>query len=103
MRAPENPIIVDELAVTKPLCPTWMMTLSLEQLEAEVLELSPGERRRLIQVLSASLDDEIEDDAADVESAWAEEIRIRVEDYRAGRVQTVPSDQVLARLRDQLR
>ena len=79
-----------------------MMALSLEQLEAEALELSPGERRRLIQVLSASLDDEADDDAG-VESAWAEEIRVRVEDYRAGRVQTVPSNEVFARLRDQLR
>ena len=78
------------------------MTLSMEQLEAEVLELSPSERRRLMQVISASLEDDTED-AAEVESAWAEEIRIRVEDYRAGRVQTVPSDEVFARLREQLR
>jgi putative addiction module component (TIGR02574 family) len=101
MRVPESPVIVEEAVRLTPA--GAMMTLSLEQLEAEVLELSPGERRRLIQVLSASLDDESEGDAADVENAWAEEIRIRVEDYRAGRVQTVPSDEVFARLREQLK
>ena len=75
------------------------MILSVEQLESELLELSSRERRRLIEVLSASLDEGTDSDPDDVEAAWAEEIRLRVEEYRAGHAETVPADEVFARLR----
>lgn len=126
------------------------MTLSPEQVQDAALAMSPGHRLHLILMLSASLEDEEDDEllddpewpaelarhiaraeaemaearaaamvdaaqrglagsgdagaeeALEAESAWAEEIRTRVDDYRSGRAQPVPSDEVFARLRDQL-
>jgi putative addiction module component (TIGR02574 family) len=76
------------------------MSRSLKQLQAEALELSSVERRALIEVLSASLDGDGDDESPEeIENAWADEIRTRLEEYRAGRVQTVPADEVFARLR----
>jgi putative addiction module component (TIGR02574 family) len=38
-----------------------------------------------------------------VEEAWAAEIERRVEDYRAGKLATVPGDEVLAEARARLK
>ncbi|MBB4637220.1 addiction module protein [Longimicrobium terrae] len=126
------------------------MNLSPQQVQDEALAMSPGHRLHLMLILSASLDDEEDDEllddpewpaelarhiaraeaemaearaaamadaaqsdqaasgdaeteeALEAERAWAEEIRTRVDDYRSGRVQLVPSDEVFTRLRDQL-
>jgi putative addiction module component (TIGR02574 family) len=63
-----------------------------EILEA-ALKLSPEQREELVEELSASLD---VDDLGDY---WEAEIRRRVADVDAGRVKTVPADEVFARLR----
>lgn len=74
------------------------MSLPLEQLEAEVLELPIQERARLAQRLIASLD-ESDEVAAEVERAWEEEIRRRVAELDAGNVELIPAEQVFAELR----
>ncbi|MBI1900394.1 MAG: addiction module protein [Planctomycetia bacterium] len=62
------------------------MTDTAARLLAEALNLSESDRgdlaARLIQSLEPSPD-------ADVDSAWAEEIKRRVEDYHAGRAETL--------------
>ena len=63
-----------------------------EILEA-ALKLPTEQREELIEELSASLD------AADLGEYWEAEIQRRVADVDAGKVKTVPADEVYARLR----
>ncbi len=79
------------------------MSLPLEQLEAEVLDLPAHERARLAHRLLVSLDDDLGEDPAEVERAWEEEIRRRVAEYRAGKVQPIPAAEVFAEARARLR
>ena len=81
------------------------MSLPLERLEAEALELPARERARLAHRLIASLDavETAEEDPAEVERAWEEEIRRRLEEYRSGAVQPVPASEVFAKARARLR
>jgi putative addiction module component (TIGR02574 family) len=79
------------------------MSLPLEQLEAEVLDLPLRERARLARRLIASLDVDTDQDPAEVERAWKEEIRRRLEEYRAGNVQAIPAAEVFAEARARLR
>jgi putative addiction module component (TIGR02574 family) len=62
----------------------------LEELESAVLALPRAERARLAQQLLASLDDEPE-----VEAAWRDEVRRRLEAYRAGQEATVSRETVI--------
>ncbi|HLL48393.1 MAG TPA: addiction module protein [Longimicrobiaceae bacterium] len=78
------------------------MSVPLEKVEAEALELPARERALLAHRLIASLDGEGED-PADVELAWEEEIHRRVEEYRSGAVRAVPASEVFARARARLR
>jgi putative addiction module component (TIGR02574 family) len=63
-----------------------------EILEA-ALKLPTEQREELIEELSASLD------AGDLGEYWEAEIQRRVADVDAGKVKTVPADEVYARLR----
>ena len=67
-----------------------------EELEARARELPREERARLAETLISSLDEE-----AEVERAWNEEIRRRLQELDAGSVETVSGEEVLAEL-DQL-
>jgi putative addiction module component (TIGR02574 family) len=66
----------------------------LEELESAVLALPREERARLAQRLLASLDEE-----ADAEEAWHDEVRRRLQGYRAGREATVSREDVLREAR----
>jgi putative addiction module component (TIGR02574 family) len=79
------------------------MSRPLKQLEAEVLALSVPERAHLAQRLIESLDDNAEEDPAQVERAWEEEIRRRIEEDRAGKAPLVPASEVFAEARARLR
>lgn len=79
------------------------MGLPLKQLEAEALELSAVERAQLAHRLIVSLDDDVEDDPAEVERAWADEIRRRLEEIDAGTAELVPAEEVFAELRSRPR
>jgi putative addiction module component (TIGR02574 family) len=79
------------------------MAKSLEQLEAEVLDLPISERVHLVQRLIASLDEEEADDPQEVERAWEEEIRRRLAEIDAGTAELIPAEEVFAELRSQLR
>jgi len=66
------------------------------------LGLPANERARLARRLIESLDERIED-PAEVEPAWKAEIQRRLEEYRAGKVQTTPAADVLSDARRRLR
>jgi putative addiction module component (TIGR02574 family) len=76
-----------------------VMSIPLERLEFEALELTVHERAALVRTLIASLDVEADDDPAEVELAWEEEIRRRIDEYQSGTVQPVSSADVFARAR----
>ena len=75
------------------------MSLPLEQLEAEALDLPANDRAALAHRLIESLDDCPDDDPTEVELAWEREIQRRVEEYRRGGVQPVSSADVFAQAR----
>lgn len=74
------------------------MALTLETLEAEVLQLSAAERARLVEKLIASLDM----DPA-VEEAWAAEVERRHAEIESGAVSLLPGPEALARLKADFR
>lgn len=81
------------------------MTMPVEQLEAEALALPSHDRIRLVERLIESLDeDESEDeDPAEIERAWEEEIRRRLEEFDSGAVEAIPAAEIIADLRQRLR
>jgi putative addiction module component (TIGR02574 family) len=79
------------------------MSLPLERLEAEALELSVEDRARLAQRLLESLDDLPEEDLDEIERAWNEEIERRIADLEAGKAELIPAEQVFAEVRARLK
>lgn len=69
--------------------------MTREELEGQARELPREDRAGLAEALIQSLDDE-----AEVERAWEEEIRRRLEELRNGTVETIPVEKVLAELED---
>ena len=77
-----------------------MMSMPIEQPEAVALELPVRERARLAQRLIESLDKGADEDPAEVEHAWDEEIRRRLEEYRTGRTRAIPASDVFRQAQD---
>ena len=73
------------------------MSIPVEVLEIEVLNLAPAERSRLLDRLLASLDPDPE-----WEEAWAKEVDRREAEMAAGRATWLPGEEVVARLRAKL-
>ena len=72
------------------------MTPQASEVLEKALSLSEQERGLLIDRLIASLDDGAADEG--VEEAWADEIKLRVDEVRSGKVETIPGDEVRRRL-----
>jgi len=72
------------------------MARELRDLVAEALELPLTARAELASELLDSLE-EISEEEAD--PLWAEEGERRYAEYKAGRIESVPADDVFARLR----
>ncbi len=76
------------------------MTVALKKkAEALAAQLKPAERVELADLLYASANT---DSKEDVEQAWSDEIRRRLDDLRTGRVKAVPARQVHAAMRRKL-
>jgi len=86
-----SPLLKRRLPEVRP------MSLTRKQIEAEARRLPPEERVLLAEALILSLDDE-----AEVERAWATEVRRRLEQLDNGEVETIPADKVLAELEELL-
>jgi putative addiction module component (TIGR02574 family) len=71
------------------------MTLPAEELLDEAMKLPESERRVLALRLLESVGDE---SLEEVERAWVEEARKRLNDIRAGRSQPVPWDEARGRI-----
>ncbi|HEX8905761.1 MAG TPA: addiction module protein [Longimicrobiaceae bacterium] len=71
------------------------MTIPLDQLEKELLQLPRDVRARLADVLAESVEKE-------VAAAWDEEIGRRLDAYERGELKTIPAEEVLAELRARL-
>lgn len=77
-----------------------MMSEQMERIRSEVLGLSISERAELAELLIESLDnEEPSDDLAEVERAWLQKVRSRIDDVDGGRVETIPAKDVLAEAR----
>ena len=74
------------------------MSIPVEVLEIEVLNLPPAARSRLLDRLLASLDPDPER-----EEAWAKEVDRREAEIAAGKATWLPGEDVVARRRAQLR
>ena len=70
------------------------MSLTVEALEAEALNLSAAERDSMVEKLIVSLDAE-----PDVEAAWAVEIERRHAEMESGAISLLPGAETLARLK----
>ena len=76
------------------------MSMSADELRKHLMELPARERAELAyEMLESIEEDELDDDPAEVEASWAEEIKRRVDDLDAGRVELIPSEAVFAKAR----
>ena len=71
------------------------MAAELTQLFREAMELEDSDRATLAGLLIESLEGPQD---TDVESAWAAEVERRWQEIQSGKVQTIPWDEVKARL-----
>ena len=72
------------------------MARALADIEKEIRELASGEQVQLLRALLEELDGPAD---ADVERAWLAEVQRRSRELDEGKIQTVPGDEVFARLR----
>lgn len=72
------------------------MRSAIEELYEKASELDPEDRAELAGLLLESIEDEPDEG---IEEAWAAEIERRMADYQAGRIRTIPWQEVRARLR----
>lgn len=71
------------------------MATELRQLFREAMELTDNDRATLAGLLIESLETEPD---PDVERAWAEEAERRWQEIQSGKVQTIPWEEVRAKL-----
>lgn len=67
------------------------MPMKVKEIEKEALRLSSHERALLVEHLIGSLEP---DDDPDAERAWIEEAERRYQNYKTGKVKTIPAEQV---------
>jgi putative addiction module component (TIGR02574 family) len=79
------------------------MAATLEQIEAEAMQLSLEERGELVHRLIVSLDGEPEDSPEDVAKAWEAEIERRIDDLEAGRTHLIRADEVIREARARIK
>lgn len=74
------------------------MSPAVENLKLQVDGLTEEERAELAQYLLSSLD--LEPEEYSDEEAWKQEMLRRLEDMRSGRVEGIPGEQVMAKMRE---
>jgi putative addiction module component (TIGR02574 family) len=75
------------------------MRTEAEQVLQKALALDPDDRVEVAEALIVSLGDER---TAEIEAAWAEEIKRRLESIEKGEVQLVPWDEMMRSMRERL-
>lgn len=71
------------------------MATSLKQIEEQARTLTPDERAKLAESMLESLHEPL----SDIESAWAEEIELRVAAFDRGEFPSYPAEDVFAEAR----
>jgi len=72
------------------------MASKVEEMYEKVMKLSKDERQMLLRLLAKS-DSGLESNA-EVERLWNEEAAQRYQDYKSGKVEAIPADEVFQRL-----
>jgi putative addiction module component (TIGR02574 family) len=78
------------------------MPVTLEQVTEEVRELSRPDREQLLARLIRDLEPVENLSAAEIESAWDNEIARRLEEIDSGKVKAAPAEEVFARIQSKL-
>jgi putative addiction module component (TIGR02574 family) len=79
------------------------MAKSVEELEKELMSLPHDDRARLAHELLASLhEEEAQLSPEEWEAAWLAEVRRRERDLREGRARSLPADEVMRALKENL-
>jgi putative addiction module component (TIGR02574 family) len=73
------------------------MSTTIDELQAQVLELPAEDRAQLLELLIASFEPRSE-----VQEAWLKVALKRRDDVSAGRVKMVPGNEALARVRSRI-
>lgn len=76
------------------------MSTNFEELEKQARALSRKEKADLARILIDDLD---ASEDPDVEQLWLEEAQRRYDAYRAGKLPSLPGDEVVQRVRDKLK
>lgn len=76
------------------------MAATIEQLAEQTMSLPTESRARLADLLVESLD---ADDLGHIDRLWLSKTKRRRDEVRGGRVQSVPGDEVLEKVRDLIR
>ena len=71
------------------------MASLIEELSAQARTLPPADQVRLAEVLLAT----VHESNDEVETAWDQEIRIRIADIDAGTAKLIPAEEVFAEVR----
>jgi putative addiction module component (TIGR02574 family) len=72
------------------------MAKKAEEMYEKVMKLSKDERWKLIRLLAKS--ESGHDSKAEFERLWNEEAALRYRDYKSGKVEAIPADEVFQRL-----
>lgn len=75
------------------------MAVVFANVNEQALQLTPDEKRALIESLVISLDSDPDADPQEIARAWDEEIARRIEGIDRGEVEMIDGDEVFARLR----
>lgn len=76
------------------------MSMSIDEIRKHLMDLPRHERVEIAyELLDSVSDDDLDEDPAEVEAAWALEIKRRIDEYDAGLVEAIPGDEVFARAR----
>ena len=76
------------------------MATTVEQLAKQAMTLSTESRARLADLLVESLDSE---ELGRIDQMWIAEAKRRRDEVRVGRVETIPGEEVLHKVRDALK
>ena len=76
------------------------MATTVEELADEAMNLPAESRARLADLLVESLD---ANELGQIDRLWVSEAKRRRDEVRSGRVETIPGDEALQKVRDALR
>jgi putative addiction module component (TIGR02574 family) len=79
------------------------MARTVEQIEAEALDLAGEARARLVRRLILNFEEQPTEHPAGVKAAWEEEIERRIAEVDAGTAELIPAEVVFSDIRRRLK